>query len=115
MPRPKNIENLSHFSNKIAELRKSHHLTQPELAKELGCTREMIAYYESRSPNPTLDVIKLFADYFKVSTDELIYENNARSGKIGPKPKLEKQLNQLLQLPKSKQKTVSDMLDGILK
>ena len=115
MPRPKNIENLSYFCRKITELRKNNHLTQPELASAIGCTREMIAYYESRSPNPTLDVIKLFADYFEVRTDDLIYENEIKSNKIGPKPKLERQFQELIKLPKSKQKTISDMLDGALK
>ena len=115
MPRPKNIENISHFCRKITELRNKSHLTQPELAAAIGCTREMIAYYESRSPNPTLDVIKLFADYFEVSTDELIYENEVKRNKIGAKPKLEKQFEQLIKLSKSKQKTISDMLDGALK
>lgn len=115
MPRKKNIENLSFFCRKLTELRHAHNLTQPELAEALGCTREMIAYYESRSPNPTLDVIRMFADFYQISTDELIYEIEQEQKKAGQKSKLERQFEVLQTLPKSKQKLISDMLEGALK
>ena len=115
MPRKKNIENLSYFCRKLTELRLANNMTQPELAEALGCTREMIAYYELRSPNPTLDVIRMFADFYKISADELIYENIESSKKIGQKSKLERQFEELQQLPVSRQKLISNMLDGALK
>ena len=115
MPRKKNIEKLSYFCRKLTELRLAHNMTQPELADALGCTREMVAYYELRSPNPTLDVIKMFADFYKISADELIYEHEKDRKKAGQKSTLERQFEELQELPKSKQKLISDMLEGALK
>ena len=48
-----------------------------------------------------------------VTTDELLYDR-ANGSHPGPAGRLEQQFQELRQLPKAKQKTVSDMLEGML-
>jgi len=63
-----------------------------------------------------MDVIRTFADFYEISTDELIYDVDSKpSLKQGPKSKLERQFEQLRKLPAAKQKLISEMLDGIIK
>lgn len=100
------------FGKKLAELRKGRHMTQQELGDALGMTRHLIAYYE-KATNPTAEVICTFAEFFGVSVDELLYDR-ANGSHPGPAGRLEQQFEELRQLPKSKQKTVSDMLEGML-
>ena len=103
------------FGKNIAGLRKGKHLTQDELAEQMGVTREIISYLEIRAENPTMEQILKFADFFSVSADELLYEESEGINKQGPKSTLQRQFEQLQKLPKSKQKIVSDMIEGVVR
>lgn len=60
------------FNENLKYLRKSRRLSQENLAKELGISRNMIASYESRSIEPKLSLLINIADYFSVSVDNLV-------------------------------------------
>ena len=59
------------LSNKLKDLRKSHGLTQDELATKLFVSRPMIAKYETNKAYPTNEVMQRIANYFEISIDEL--------------------------------------------
>jgi transcriptional regulator with XRE-family HTH domain len=103
------------FGRKMRILRRDHHLTQEQLAEKVGMSREMIAYLESRSENPTADVIRKFADFFHVSTDVFLYDEKEENRHPGPKSKFERQIGALRRLPQAKRKLASDLLDTVLK
>ena len=63
---------------------------------------------------PKLNCYQQVADYFEVSTDQLLYEPTEKKSKPGPKSKIEAQLEAIRKLPSKKQKTVSEMLDMVL-
>jgi transcriptional regulator with XRE-family HTH domain len=111
----KKRNNVPVFGKKLTALRKGLHLTQSELAERVSITKEMINYLENRAQNPTLDQIKKFADFFNVPADELIYGELDRKRKPGPLSNLEKQVEKLQRLPKTTQKIISEMIDGVLK
>ncbi|RKX87813.1 MAG: hypothetical protein DRP59_12755, partial [Spirochaetes bacterium] len=75
---------------------------------------QMISYFETRAPNPTIDVVKKFADFFGVSTDEFIYETPKEIKKTGPKSTLERKLEAIRNLPKDRQTAVTTILDMAL-
>lgn len=60
------------FGSKIQALRQAHKMTQVELAKELGISKTTLADYEIGLIRIPLSAIKMFAEYFDVSIDELI-------------------------------------------
>lgn len=64
------------FSNKLKELRKKNGLTQLELSKKLGIGQSTIGMYESNIRKPSYEVIKKIADYFNVTVDYLISDND---------------------------------------
>jgi len=66
-------EAMSVHSN-IKFLRKKKSLTQETLAQALGISRSKLAGYEL-SITPPLEVLLLFADYFKLSLDVLVRED----------------------------------------
>ena len=102
------------FGENIARLRTGMHLTQDELSEKMGITRDMISYLENRAENPTMEQILKFAEFYNVSADELLYEESEGAKKQGPKSTLQRQFEQLQELPKSKQKIVSDMIAGVV-
>lgn len=47
-------------------------LSQLELAEKTGMTQQRISAYELGKRQPDLDTLKLFADFFGITTDELL-------------------------------------------
>jgi putative transcriptional regulator len=59
------------FRTRIKELRARYDLTQEDLAKEVGVTRQTIVYLEKGTYNPSLDLAHRVAKVLKTSIDEL--------------------------------------------
>lgn len=65
-------ETVLSFAEKLRELRKQKNLTQENLANEILVSRTLITKYESGAVYPTEENLKRLADYFAVTTDELM-------------------------------------------
>ena len=105
------------FGERLAALRKERGWTQPQLAERLGITVMMVTYLERQAKNPTAKTVEQIAQVFGVPINALlgsakIVSNGAH--KPGPPSRLEELTEQLAQLPRSKQKTVVEMLEGFL-
>lgn len=70
---------MASFAEKLRELRIQRNLGQKELGAVIGVSDSSIRKYESgdRTPNP--DAITKLANYFGVSTDELLGSNTTES------------------------------------
>lgn len=60
------------FSEKIRELRELFRLTQEELAQELGVSRPTLTNLEKGNQGLTVEMLIKIADYFDVTTDEIL-------------------------------------------
>lgn len=60
---------IGHF---LAELRKSKHLTQQQLAEILGVTNKTISRWETGTYMPPVEMLVCLSDYFHVSINELL-------------------------------------------
>lgn len=104
------------FGRRLAGLRKARGLTQAQLAEALGVKLSLVAYYERRAKNPTLEVANKIARFFDVPVSGLLDEEVRRPKrqKPGPPSALEQRIERLRLLPKSQQEVVVKMLDGLL-
>ena len=59
------------IGDKITALRKAKKISQADLAKEAGVSREIIGRYERNEVSPSVDVAKKIADALEVSLDYL--------------------------------------------
>lgn len=59
------------FKTRIKELRARYHLTQEDLAKEVGVTRQTIVYLEKGTYNPSLDLAHRVAKVLKTTVEDL--------------------------------------------
>jgi transcriptional regulator with XRE-family HTH domain len=101
------------FGRRLAELRKQRGMTQTDLGEALGLNQTAVASYEVGRRRVPLSLLPDLANLLGVSAAELI-EAPEPSGKPGPTPKLQRQIDQVSQLPKGKQKFVSDFLETFL-
>ena len=53
-----------------------HNVTQQQLADYLGVNRTSIAGYETKGKHPDFDKLRLLADYFNVTCDYLIGQDD---------------------------------------
>jgi transcriptional regulator with XRE-family HTH domain len=99
---------------RIAELRKTHGLTQVQLAEALKLTQQMVASYEVGRRRVPVSLLPAVAHALAVSVEVLIGQKEAAPGKRGPAPKLQQQMERIQRLPKAKQRFVMEMIDTVL-
>jgi transcriptional regulator with XRE-family HTH domain len=105
------------FGQRLVALRKDKGWTQTQLAERIGTTREMVDYYERRSPNPSLKVIRKLAEALEVSVPELLGVEMKRAhkrGKPGPRSQLQLRLERIERLPRKDQEFILKFLDTYL-
>ncbi|MBA3486043.1 MAG: helix-turn-helix transcriptional regulator [Lysobacter sp.] len=103
------------FGERLSALRKGQGLTQVQLAQLLDVSQQAITAYESGQRRVPISTLPLLARTLGVSLEDLIGVPASRgTGKRGPAPKLQQQLEQLSRLPKTQQRLVSQLIDTVL-
>ena len=112
---PEEKEFYLNLGKRIAGLRNERDLTQAQLAEVLGISQQQMLSFEKGRRRIAVVTLSILADVLGVDAQELIGVGTGRSSnKRGPTPKLQRQLERLNQLPRSKQRFVSDMIDTVL-
>jgi len=102
------------FGERLAALRKERGLTQVQLAEQLDVSQQAVTAYESGQRRVPISMLPLLASALGVSIETLIGTPTKAAGKRGPAPKLQQQLERIGQLPKARQRMVSEVLDSLL-
>ena len=102
------------LGKRIATLRKDIGMTQVQLAEILNISQQHMASFEAGRRKVSSADIPVLAKLFGVSTDELLGIED-KPAKRGPTSKLQRQIEQVNMLPKSKQKFITEMLDALIK
>lgn len=105
------------FGQRMSEARKTQGVTQVQLAEMLGMSQQTIANYEGGQLRVVASMVHNLAEAIGVSVIELMGESKSQPSpkkKRGPQSKLERQIEQINKLPRSKQKFVEEMLDTVL-
>lgn len=67
------------LGKKIFELRKSKNMTQEELASEMGVSIAAVSKWETCNSIPDIVMLCSLADFFRVTTDELLGRADKKS------------------------------------
>jgi transcriptional regulator with XRE-family HTH domain len=116
---PKRIEVRSRgeesFGDKLARIRKAAGFTQRELARELGISQRMVAYYEGQTEHPPTKLLPEIARVLRVSTDELLgLESGAAPRKRQPDTRLLRRLKQIEELPAPVKRQLIQVIDTFI-
>jgi transcriptional regulator with XRE-family HTH domain len=101
------------LGRKVATLRKEQRLTQVQLAEVLDISQQHMASFEKGIRKIPSSMLPVLAQVFGTSVDELLGVSNGKR-KRGPAPKLQRQIEQIQKLPRTKQRFVIEMLDTVL-
>jgi transcriptional regulator with XRE-family HTH domain len=102
------------FGKRIAAARKARGLTQRDLAKKVGISYRMIAYYEAQTNRPPTDKLATIANALNVTTDELL-GNEPLSVKEPKNGRIWKRLQLVEKLPPQAQKQVVELVELLAK
>jgi transcriptional regulator with XRE-family HTH domain len=102
----------STFGKRLASLRKKAGLSQRDLAKELGISQRMIAYYEKQTDFPPTQLLPAIVKVLGVSSDQLLgiekEEDNIKDQKLWQRFK------EVQELSKSEKKSIFEFLDTFI-
>lgn len=98
------------FPKRLATIRKQKGLTQQTLADQVGVHLVQIKRYEAGSSQPTLDVIRKLALALSVTTDLLIFGDDAR----GPDDDLRLQFEAVSRFSSEEKQVVKSLLEGMI-
>jgi len=101
------------LGQRIAQARKDAGMTQQQLADCLEISQPMLGSYEIGRRRLPASLLPPLAQTLKTSVEQLLGEQ-ASNAKRGPSPKLQRQIDQVSQLPRARQKLVTDFLDTVL-
>ena len=99
---------------RIAGLRKDQGITQIQLAELLGTSQQAVTAYEVGRRRVPVSSLPKIAKILGVSIETLVGEEPSTTGKRGPTPKLQQQMDRIARLPKAQQRFVMQMLDTVL-
>jgi transcriptional regulator with XRE-family HTH domain len=103
------------LGKRIAHLRREHNMTQQQLADTLGIAQQTLAHYEVARLRVPASMLPTLGEIFKVPMDVLVGRPVTTSGsKRGPASQLQRSIERISELPKTKQKFVMEMLDTVL-
>ena len=102
------------FGKRLAALRKARGLTQSELAEQIGVNQTAVGSYEIGRRRIPLSQVAPLARALGVPVSDLVEASEPGGAKPGPTPKLQRQIEMVSRLPRSRQKFVSEMLETVL-
>jgi transcriptional regulator with XRE-family HTH domain len=101
------------FGDRMARLRKDAGFSQRDLAKELGVTQRMVAYYEAQSEHPPAHLLPQLVELFGVSTDELLGLRPPKAVRPANQRLLQR-LKRIEKLPPKEKKQLLALIDAFL-
>lgn len=74
------------FAERLIELRRQHDLSQEDLAKDLGVSRQAISKWERAESTPDVTNLVALATLYKISLDELVHGETPATRKASETP-----------------------------
>ncbi|MFU9138059.1 helix-turn-helix domain-containing protein [Erwinia tasmaniensis] len=106
---------MTELGHRISALRKDVGLTQVQMAEALNVSQQAVQSWEAGRRRIQIPILPAVAKILSVSLEGLLGEEAENAPrKRGPASRLEQQIQTIGQLPKSKQKLVSEMLDAVI-
>lgn len=102
------------LGQRIARLRKEQEITQVQLAEQLGISQQHMASFEKGIRKIPASMLPAISRILHIPLEDLFGISDSKAIKRGPMPKLQRQVELISQLPKTKQRFVMDMLDTVI-
>ena len=111
---PKDEQFYQQLGQRIAQHRKAQGLTQVQLAEILGVAQQTLAHYEGGRLRIAAAMLQPVANALSINIEDLINATPKAKKKRGPASVLQRQIEQIGTMPRTKQKFITEMLDALI-
>ena len=102
------------FGKRMARLRQAAGYSQRELAKEIGVSHRMVAYYETQPEHPLTQILPLLSKTIGVTSDQLLgIEKKWGNGRVRD-TRLRRRFSQIETLPPADRRPIVQLIDTFL-
>lgn len=109
------VRRAAQFGQRLRQLRMERGLSQESLAKRVGMSRRMIAYYEGESgDSPSGSFVTKMAKVLGVSTDRLLGLKSIQTETYPRDVRLVRRLRKIISLPRHHQRAILEHLDALV-
>lgn len=102
------------FGKRLTALRKAAGLSQTEVAEKLGIPQRTFSYYEREARFLPSNLVQPLAELFGIPIADLLGGDAKPTAKRGPKSRLERIMEEVRRLPRTKQDFIAKLLGQIL-
>jgi len=103
------------LGTRIAEFRKVQKITQLQMAEIINASQQTVNSYETGRRRIPVSTLPILAKTFGISIDELLGNDDKKTrSKRGPVSMLQRQVEQISLMPRTKQKFISEMLEAMI-
>lgn len=102
------------FGTRLARLRQAAGFTQTELAKAIGASQRMIAYYESESSRPPAHLLASLAEVLGTTVDTLLGTRPVKREVTAHDARLLRKVAEIEKLPAADRRVVIRVIDALL-
>jgi transcriptional regulator with XRE-family HTH domain len=104
------------LGERIAATRKAQGITQVQLAELLGVAQQTMAHYEGGTVRIPVETLAQLAQHLNTSVEALIGTSTTKArSKRGPASILQRQIEQIGLMPRTKQRFITEMLEALIK
>jgi transcriptional regulator with XRE-family HTH domain len=103
------------LGTRIATQRKSHGVTQAQLAEALDVSQQTVQAYEVGRRRIPVSALPTVAKILAVTLEDLFgHTEDTTTRRRGPAPRWHQQIEAISQMPKTQQRFVTQMLDTVI-
>lgn len=102
------------FGARLAQLRKQAGLTQTALAKEIGTSQRMMAYYEGPTAFPPATLLPAIARVLDISVEALLGTETAKRRAKAVDTRMQRRLQQIANLPPEERRQILQLVDAFI-
>lgn len=102
------------FGRRMARFRKDAGYSQRELAKEIGISNRMIAYYEAQTEHPPTHLVPTLAKALGVTCDQLLGVEKVNRRSRPRDSRLWQRISQVEKLPAVQRKQIVQVIDAFI-
>jgi transcriptional regulator with XRE-family HTH domain len=102
------------FGKRLAEIRRARGFSQYDLARELGISQRMVAYYEIQTERPPAHLLPRLAEILGVTSDQLLGIERLKENEAVRHLRLWRKLRQVEKLRPNDRRALLKMLDALL-
>lgn len=114
MPRRIKGEGPNGFGARLAALRKQAGLSQSALAREIGVSQRMMAYYEGPTAFPPANLLPAIARTLGVSVEALLGTETSKRKAKAVDTRMQRRLQQIASLPPEERRQIMQLVDAFI-